>query len=177
MLSLHQEPGRASGSIGRLLAALILIIAGPMLLLHGLLRRSQGRTPDWVRRSVIRGGDRHGGALDTVLLRLPPPEASPAVRRWSRLAGLMDVATGRRAWFGVHPRSASQWYAIRPEWQQLLARQPIGLFHAPAWSDDRALLAEASAAADIFAITQGPLRRAGLLLQAIVGPLRSRRPT
>ena len=67
----------------------------------------------------------------------------------------------------MRPRSAGEWYALRPEWQRLLAGRPIGLLHAPAWSDDPALHAEACAAADVFASVLTPARRAVLVLSAV----------
>jgi hypothetical protein len=57
---------------------------------------------------------------------------------------------GRRCWFGVRPRRSGEWYALRAEWQSLLAGAPIGLLNAPAWVGDDGVRIEAGAAADAF---------------------------
>ena len=73
---------------------------------------------------------------------------------WATLAGLVDVVAGRRCWLGMRPRSQSQWYALRPEWQEVLASTPVGLLYAPAWAGDADDLFEARAVADVFGATR-----------------------
>ena len=53
-----------------------------------------------------------------------------------RTQPLLGVLQGRRAWFGVRPRNPGDWYALNRDWQRLLAKQPIGFFHARAWADE-----------------------------------------
>jgi hypothetical protein len=159
MLSLHDRAPTSTGWLGRTLAAAVMLAAGPALAAHVLTRRAMGQSPAWVLRPVVLGRKDPSGTPETVRLRMASPSAGRAQRAWSLLAGVLDVMLGRRAWFGARPRGAGQWYAMRPEWQQMLAGWPVGLFHAPAWTDDPAQLAEASAAADVFAVVLSPMRR------------------
>ena len=63
----------------------------------------------------------------------------------------LDVAQGRRCWFGVRPRSAAEWEALSADWQRIFTRVSIGLFHAPAWADvDPRVQVEAFAVADAY---------------------------
>ena len=89
------------------------------------------------------------------------------------LAGLRDIAAGRRCWFGARPRGFSQWYALRPEWQEILSRTPVGLLHAPAWNDDPSQREEACAAADIYLAVQPPHKRALTVLRGLTLPRRA----
>jgi hypothetical protein len=97
----------------------------------------------------------------------PDGDASSA-NAWALMAGLLDVAAGRRCWFGARPRGHSQWYALRPEWQKILSRTPIGLLHAQAWSDDRLQREEAWAAADIYLAVQPPHKRAIVVVRGLM---------
>jgi len=151
MLDMAATPPRRPSLAGRLLAVAVLALCWPALLLHVLLNRCAGRAPSWTRLQVVSG--RHAVTHDLELeeLRCARPGGNHRARApWALLAGLLDVAAGRRCWFGARPRSRSQWYALRPDWQRLLARVPVGLLHAPAWADESALADEAGAAADAF---------------------------
>ena len=73
----------------------------------------------------------------------------------AHVGGLLDIVQGRRNWFGLRPRSESEWYALGRDWQELFSRSAIGLFHAPAWSEGSENLdSEAYAAADAFMAVQ-----------------------
>jgi hypothetical protein len=91
------------------------------------------------------------------------------------MAGLLDVAAGRRCWFGARPRGHSQWYALRPEWQNILSRTPVGLLHAPAWAEDPAQSEEACAAADIYLAVQPAHKRAVTVLRGLMPSRRAAR--
>ena len=171
MLDLTPPPAPRGSAPGRALAALALLVVGPALLAHRAWRACRGLGPHWTLRPAVTGPVDGKPVLGEVLLRCAGPRAKRTARAWARAAALLDVAQGRRAWFGVRPRSAGEWYALRPEWQRMLAGKPIGLLHAPAWSDDAALHAEACAAADVFASVLSPTRRAALLLGAAWGSL------
>ena len=168
-LLLDLAPRRAArgSAAGRALAALALLAVGPALLAHRAWRALRGRAPDWALRPAVSGPVDGRPGLGEVPLRRATPGAARGAHAWALAAGLLDVLLGRRAWIGVRPRSAGEWYALRPEWQRLLAGRPIGLLHAPAWSDDPALHAEACAAADVFASVLTPARRAVLVLSAV----------
>jgi N-acetylglucosaminyldiphosphoundecaprenol N-acetyl-beta-D-mannosaminyltransferase len=167
ILSLGQETVAASSWAGRAAAAAALVVAGPVLLGHVACRWFSGRGPDWALREAVLGRPEGAQRLITINLRCAHHGAGAGSSAWARAAGLIDVAAGRRSWFGMRPRSRGQWYALRPEWQQMLTGRAIGLFHAPAWSDDSPLLAEACAAADVFASVLSPARRLGLAWQAL----------
>ncbi len=166
MLNLGPRQAQRGSAAGRALAALALLAVGPVLLVHRAGRMLRGRAPDWDLRPAVIGPLDGLSVLEEVLLRCAAPGAARTARAWARAAGLLDVLQGRRAWIGVRPRSAGEWYSLRPEWQRLLAGQPLGLLHAPAWSDDAALQVEACAAADVFASVLPPTRRATLALGA-----------
>lgn len=176
MLALAPTPPARGSATGRALAALALLPLGPALLVHRAWRACRGSAPDWALRPAVTGPADGQPAPGEVLLRCAAPGAVRSARAWARAAGLMDVVQGRRAWIGVRPRSAGEWYALRPEWQRMLAGKPIGLLHAPAWSDDKTLYAEACAAADVFASVLPPKRRAALVLRAACGGLRATVP-
>ena len=59
----------------------------------------------------------------------------------------------------MRPRSSSQWYALRPEWQDILIGARVGLLHAPAWAGDAPTQPEACAAADVYLAVQSGLGR------------------
>jgi hypothetical protein len=76
----------------------------------------------------------------------------------AQYGALLDIVQGRRNWFGLRPRTESEWYALGRDWQELFSRTAIGLFHAPAWSEDSAGLdSEAYAAADAFMAVQSTM--------------------
>ncbi|MCV2368894.1 WecB/TagA/CpsF family glycosyltransferase [Roseateles oligotrophus] len=168
LLSLTADKRRqhAGRLMGRALAGLALLLLWPLLALHLGLCRWSGRSKAWLLRPVVSG--RHQLSLEPQfsLLHCPNREGSRLGRVWAGAAGLIDVARGARSWIGMRPRSRSQWYALRPEWQQILASAPVGLLHAPVWIDDPALLDEASAAADVFCAVQSPLGRLRLALRS-----------
>ena len=173
LLSLNAHGLHASELVGRTLAGLAVLALAPALALHLGLGRLRGRLPSWELRPVVSG--RHGltGEPRFSLLHCPVQDGEPRPRHgaggrgsaWAWAAGLIDVARGSRSWIGMRPRSRSQWYALRPEWQQILAATPVGLLHAPAWADEAALLDEACAAADVFCAVQTPLNRLGLIFR------------
>ena len=171
LYDLRTRPDARPGLAGRALAAAALLLVGPALLVHRLRCHLAGHAPAWVRRPVVigRAADKR---LKTVLLRCPAGDAGPAQRRWAALAALIDIVGGHRGWLGVRPRGAGEWYALRPEWQALLAGATVGLLHAPAWSDGKVAHAEACAAADVLHAVLPRSRRVAHLASA---RLRARR--
>ncbi|MEJ6006969.1 WecB/TagA/CpsF family glycosyltransferase [Paucibacter sp. AS339] len=156
----------AAAWLGRALAALLLLPAAPLLAGHWLTRRLFGREPDWLPRPVVCGRDAPGLQPSLVSLRCAPAHGSAGgASIWAHLAALIDVLQGRRQWIGMRPRSRSQWYALRPEWQQILAVSPVGLLHAPAWCEQEDEHDEACAAADVLCAVLSPLQQVRLLLR------------
>jgi len=176
MLALAPTPPARGSATGRALAALALLPLGPALLAHRAWRACRGQAPDWALRPAVTGPVDGQPTPGEVLLRSAAPGAVRSAHAWACVAGLLDVVQGKRAWIGVRPRAAGEWYALRPEWQRMMAGKPIGLLHAPAWSDDQALHAEACAAADVFASVLPPTRRAALVLRAAFSGLRATVP-
>jgi hypothetical protein len=174
LLARLSPTARADTSLaGRALAALALLPVGPALALHRAWRHLAGGAPDWTLRAVVTGRDAETQKLQLTRLRCAsqPDELQPS--RWVALAGLLDVAAGKRRWIGTRPRSSSQWYALRPEWQDILMHARVGLLHAPAWAGDAPVQPEACAAADVYLAVQSGLGRLRLAAagcsQAIIG--------
>lgn len=168
LLNLAAGTGSGPTLLGRAAALTALVLVGPALMWHVASRRLAGQGPAWEIKPVVSGRDPRSHVLDLTPLRLSRPGAQAAAQTWATLAGLMDVAAGRRCWLGSRPRSQSQWYALRPEWQQTLSGHMVGLFHAPAWPDAPALWAESCAIADVYATTLTPTGRVRLMASALV---------
>jgi N-acetylglucosaminyldiphosphoundecaprenol N-acetyl-beta-D-mannosaminyltransferase len=172
LLDLKAEAGPGHTGVPRLLAGIAWLLAAPTLAIRLAMRRWFGRGPDWRVLPVVTGRDEASGELLMSPLRCAYKSADGAsANLWAVMAGLRDVAAGRRSWFGARPRGRSQWYALRPEWQGILSRTPVGLLHAPAWTEGPAQREEACAAADIFLAVQPQHRRA----VTVLGGLLSRR--
>ena len=177
-LLLNLKPGAGSGpsALPRLLAAFAWLLVAPAIAARRAVRRWTGRAPDWRTVPVVTGRDEASGELQTSPLRCALANADAGrVGMWVLLAGLQDVAAGRRSWFGVRPRGHSQWYALRPEWQSILSRTPVGLLHAPAWAEDPAQREEACAAADIYFAVQPAHSRALTVLRGLMPSRRTAR--
>lgn len=151
--------------VERGLALMALVPVAPMLAFHLTSRALSGHTPDWMLRSVVTGRDARTRTLITTRLRCARDEDVAQPSGWTLLAGLLDVAAGRRHWIGMRPRSSSQWYALQPEWQTILASDRAGLLHAPAWYDDAPLRHEACAAADVYLAVQSGWRRMHIVVK------------
>lgn len=167
LLDLTATAAPGPSLLGRAAAVAALVLVGPALVGHVSSRRIKGRGPAWALKPVVSGRDARNHALQLTPLRLARPGAEGAAKVWARLAGLMDVAAGRRCWLGSRPRTPGQWYALRPEWQQLLSGRMVGLLHAPAWQDAPALREECCAVADVYTATLPPARRPRLMASAL----------
>ena len=155
----------------RLAAVVASLLAAPALAAHALHRRLAGRPTDWQLLPVVAGRDEATGALRVAMLRCARNGTRAAgARPWAQLAGLRDVAAGRCHWIGVRPRDRGQWYALRPEWQQILSQSRVGLLHARAWTDDASQREEARAAADVYLAVQPPLKRLWVVLRGWAQP-------
>jgi len=176
LLDLKPEAVSGPSALPRALAAFAWLLAVPAIATRRAVRRWMGRAPDWRTVPVVTGRHEASGELQTSPLRCAPPNTDAGrAGLWALLAGLQDVAAGRRSWFGVRPRGHSQWYALRPEWQNILSRTPVGLLHAPAWTEDPTQREEACAAADIYLAVQPAHRRALTVLRGLMPPQRTAR--
>jgi hypothetical protein len=165
-----------SNWLGRLVAAAAIVAVLPGVALFLALRRLRGQGLPWVRRTVVAGRHELQPGPRTALLRCPNSAGARGSVSGAHFGSLLDVALGRRAWFGVRARTTTQWYALRSEWQTLLSKAPIGLIHARAWADDEALRDDAEAVADVFyAARQGVAQNVRLLGGLCAGLWRPRK--
>ncbi len=138
----------------RATAALLAAALSPLLMPALLWQWAVNSTALWrsvpVVRSRVPGQDR----LQWVTVRLP--QSGRTIDRWvAQFGALLDIVQGRRCWFGLRPRSESEWIALGRDWQDLFGRSAIGLFHAPAWREGQQNLdSESHAAADAFMAVQ-----------------------
>lgn len=170
LMPLQPAPARPGMSLARSLASrlfaaglgLLLWPLWPLLALGALV---SGQPATWRRARSVLGVD-DSQQLRTIELRAAPAHLGWCAPAIGFLGALLDVAQGRRRWFGVRPRSPSEWYALRRDWQRLFSGLPIGVFHAPAWTDDAAHEdSEMWAVADAyFAVAGGWRERMRILL-------------
>ena len=159
------------GWTGRLLAQLPALAGLPLALVLQLGQLLQGQPGGWARVDAVRGRHPATGALQQVTLRMPRADAGVAGWLLGGYGALLDVAQGRRRWFGIRPREKAQWYALRRDWQVLFNQQPIGLFQAPAWADPSGLPdGEVLAAADAFFIVRASWRERLRVLSGLMRP-------
>ena len=162
-LLLDLKPGQRIGTSwsARFVAALTCAALFPWLMVDAGLRGSRLR---WSRRLVVSGQDTEGGQLRLQSLRCANSTGRGMGHVLAHYGALLDIAAGKRSWFGARPRSQSEWYALSRDWQLLLANTPVGCLHAPAWSEGQGESAEAQAAADVFfAVNQSLIQRIRLL--------------
>lgn len=179
LLPLQAAPTRPGMSWGRSLASRI-VAAGlgalllPLWPLLALGALAGGQPAAWRRTLTVQGVD-EDQRLRTIELRAAPAAGGCCASGIGFLGALLDVAQGRRRWFGVRPRNPSQWYALRRDWQRLFSGLPVGVFHAPAWSDEAAHEdSEMWAVADAyFAVAGGWRERLRIVLGLL--PLRPSR--
>jgi len=149
VLNPHRMP-RASW-IGRGLAAILFVLLWPMAVVLMVWQMLRGGGAGWQRFEAVTGRADHGSQLLRRSLRGARDGNSIANAGMGRYAALLDVAQGRRHWFGIRARDEAKWHALRRDWQVLFNTHPVGFFCAPAWTelaeptDD-----EAYAAADAY---------------------------
>lgn len=179
LLDLHARGEASTGWLARGVAALICLLLLPWLVLDNGLRRLRDVPPRWRQRLVALGRDADSGEVRLRTLRCPRSSGSDATHLLGHYGEWMDVAAGRRCWFGARPRSQSEWYALGRDWQLLLARTPVGCLHAPAWSEAQGETLEARAAADVFfAVTPGWRARLRIIRALLQGARRAKvKPT
>jgi hypothetical protein len=149
-LLLHSDLGPvALRWVGQAAAAAILMILLPWFIVDLCYRKLTLTPSRWRTRRFV--SPRPSATSRLLRLRTIPVSATAYNARAWYFGGLLDVAQGRRCWFGVRPRSADEWDALSADWQRIFAGASIGLFHAPAWVDsDPRVQAEAFAVADAY---------------------------
>jgi hypothetical protein len=135
--------------VGQAAAAAITVILLPWFIADLCYRKLTATPSRWSVRLVV--GARPSAPTTLLELRTAPAAATAYTSLAWYFGGLLDVAQGKRCWFGVRPRSPAEWEALSADWQRIFARVAIGLFHAPAWTDcDPRVQAEAFAVADAY---------------------------
>lgn len=166
-LANRRAPARRWGS--RLLAATLLLLGAPLLPALQIWQLLHGRQASWYAQDSVLGRDPANGALRLMPLRHAHHRAGLSGWLLGRYGALIDVAQGRRQWFGVRPRNPAQWRALRRDWQLLFENQRVGFFHAPTWHEPgHADDLEAQAAADAFMAVQTGWRERWKMLDALL---------
>lgn len=139
------------GWVSRTLALAALALFAPLVAMDGVVRSSRKLPPRWNTQPVVHGYLSQNNGLRIHLLNEPAPQSSFAGQCLAQYGRLIDIAQGKRHWFGVRARTLGQWQRLSNDWQGLLARAPIGLINASAWHEPgQPPCAEAQAAADVF---------------------------
>jgi hypothetical protein len=171
LLDLSPNPRNSVPWLSRATAVLLCVALAPWALVDGLVRRLRALPQRWQACAIALGHDADSGVLRLRNLRVAIPNQHGVGLFIAQYGAWLDVAQGRRCWFGARARSQSQWYALGRDWQLLLANTPVGCIHAPAWSQSQEDRQEAEAAADVFfAVTQSMptrLRIFGLALRKL----------
>lgn len=166
---LVEQPEQGSAWSGRLLALILAVAMAPAYLLLMVFQAMRGRPLGWLSLSAVTRRSETGNQLDFCTVRLQRDGAGKADWLIGAYGALLDVVQGRRNWFGVRPRDASQWYALGHDWQILFGRTALGLLHAPAWTDpSHAVDKEALAAADVYLAVNTSARQRWVILLALL---------
>ncbi len=175
LLDLHATDASGTSWLSRAVAGLVCLLVLPWLALDTLLRSVRGLPLRWQTRLAVAGRDADTGEVLMQTLRCAPAStAQDGAGHWLAHYGeWLDVLQGRRSWFGVRPRSQSEWYALGRDWQLLLASTPVGCLHAPAWEGGVGESLEAQAAADVYFVVRKSL---GEQLRILRGLLRRKKP-
>jgi hypothetical protein len=151
---------------GRLVALWLALLAAPLFAMLVGVQALRGRPLVWQRLLAVTKRAEDSGQLHACLVRQARPDGGKTDWLLGSYGALLDVVQGRRNWFGIRPRDASQWYALGRDWQILFGRTALGFFHAPAWKDPAQDTHhnESQAVADAyFAISNGPRERFRIL--------------
>jgi hypothetical protein len=157
MVPLRSKATSATPWTSRVLAALAALVLLPLLLPALILQKLLTGHTLWRLLQVVQA--RVPGQDSLLHQTVRQAHSRQTADRWvGHYGALLDILQGRRNWFGLRPRPESEWYALGRDWQDLFSRTAIGLFHAPAWSEDSDNLdSEAYAAADAFMAVQSTM--------------------
>jgi hypothetical protein len=157
MVPLRTKDTLATPWTSRLIAVICTLAVLPLLLPALVLQKLMTGNLFWRIEQVVQS--RVAGQDNLVHQIVRQPHSRHMMDRWiARFGAMLDIAQGRRSWFGLRPRVESEWHALGNDWQELFSHTAIGLFHAPAWSEDSDNLdSEAYAAADAFMAVQSTM--------------------
>ena len=150
LLNLLKPIGRETSWWSRAVAGLVCMLLLPVVLADSALRRLRKLPLRWEKRQVVTGRDADTQTVQLQALRCASPAQSRLGKLIAHYGEWLDVMVGLRSWFGVRPRSASEWYALGQDWQLLLSNAPVGCLHTVAWSDPDENSLQALAAADVY---------------------------
>ena len=151
LMLLHTTPHSKSSYFGRTMAKLCLVLLLPFSAVDALVRAINGFPLRWTSQHVVASEDDTSSSLTILTVRIAKPESSRSGRLLAQVGALLDVAKGTRCWFGIRPRSRSEWNDLLPDWKVMFSHAPIGLFHAPAWQDPIECVGlESCAIADVY---------------------------
>ena len=168
LLDLHATNENGSAWLSRVVAAVLCLLVLPWLAVDTLLCSARGLPVRWQTRLAVAGRDADTGEVRMQTLRCAPQSGAGAGRWLAHYGEWLDVLQGRRNWFGVRPRSQSEWYALGRDWQLLLASTPVGCLHAPAWQEDAGASLEAQAAADVYFVARQGLTEKMRIVRALL---------
>jgi hypothetical protein len=157
MVPLRKKDTLATPWASRVIAVLTSLAVLPLLLPALVLQKLMTGNLFWRTEQVVQS--RVSGQDNLVHQTVRQPHSRHSLDKWiAHFGAMLDIAQGRRNWFGLRPRLESEWYSLGNDWQQLFSHTAIGVFHAPAWSEDSDNLDnEAYAAADAFMAVQSTM--------------------
>ena len=168
LMPLVRTAQRVAPWSGRCVAILFAAALAPFYFLLVAAQALRGRPRSWTSMQAVTRRSEDSGKLHYCTVRQHRPDAGRIGWLLGCYGALLDVAQGRRNWFGVRPRDASQWYALGRDWQMLFDRAALGFFHAPAWMDNsQAVDTESLAAADVYLAVNTSLRQRGAIFLAL----------
>jgi NDP-sugar pyrophosphorylase family protein len=171
---LFDSPSNRTPLRSRIVALLLLCVFFPLFTFLAILQCVRSQPIMWRTTDAIRG--RHFESCELERTTVREPSAEDGVAAAIGLYGAMlDVAQGRRRWFGLRIRNPSEWYSLGRDWQNLFSQSMVGVFHAPSWAKDNATCDESHAAADAFMAVHPNLVDRLRLIRRLIGSLSLKR--
>jgi hypothetical protein len=138
----------------RFTALIALVAMSPVFFLLVIWQWIVTKSFLWCTKPMVKARLHDSQSLQMVTLRMP--HTGHLEFSWvSAYGGLLDIFQGRRAWFGIRPRTEEEWNHLALDWQNLFSRSVIGVFYAPAWREGAECAShESNAVADAFMAVQ-----------------------
>ncbi len=141
----------------RVLALLLVIVCLPICVLLLALQWLLQRPILWRQVQMVKSRNFESGELQMATVRQAHSRGWLAAST-GLYGSVLDIVQGRRRWFGLRPRSVSEWYALGRDWQNLFSHRMFGVFHAPSWAESADISeSESLAVADAFMAVHGSL--------------------
>ena len=150
----------SAGVFWQLLAACLALTFLPSFLLLLLWNYFSFQPFLWQKMRAVCFCRLDAGPLYCSDLRQPHLSSARSVWLVGCYGALLDVMQGRRSWFGMRPRTQTQWSRLGRDWQKLFLQMAPGFFYTPAWGDNNAALdADAQVAANAYLAAQSSFER------------------